>query len=213
LDGTLADTERFHFEAWRDICRERGRDLSDEQFKKTFGLANADILRTLFQKDPDESEVAHWGDRKERRFRELALGRVRPMPGATVLVAHLATLGVPQAIASSAPPENISFLLDALGIASSFRATVTRAEVARGKPFPDIFLRAGAKLGFGPEACAVIEDAPAGVEAANAAKMRSVGLVGAHAASDLEAADLVVDDLSTLCWPRDEWERFVLQRA
>ena len=91
------------------------------------------------------------------------------MPGARALVLHLSRLAIPQAIGSSAPPENITFVLEALGMANVFRATASRWEVPHGKPFPDIFLLAAAKLGVAPGRCIVLEDAPAGIQAAEPA--------------------------------------------
>jgi beta-phosphoglucomutase len=202
LDGTLADTEQAHFRAWQILCRKFGRELSWEEFKPTFGLGNPDILHMLISATLSEEELQRLSEEKEACFRAESNGAVLPMPGAEQLAKHLQTLGIPQAIGSSAPPENIPFVLRALGLESIFAATVSRWEVPNGKPFPDIFLRAAEKLGIESDYCVVLEDAPAGVQAAHAAGMRCIALSSTWPEEALSGADYVVRDLSEVCWDR-----------
>ncbi|HVA92242.1 MAG TPA: HAD family phosphatase [Chloroflexota bacterium] len=208
LDGTLADTEQAHYTAWSALCRVQGRDLTWEQFKPTFGLGNPDILHMLLGADLDQETIGRLGDQKEALFREETGGVISAMPGARDLALHLSGLGIPQAIGTSAPPENIGFVLRAIGLESLFPVTVSRWQVANGKPFPDIFLRAAADLNVAPNQCVVLEDAPAGVLAAKAGGMRAVALASTWPESALSEADLIVRDLSTLQWPLDRWEAF-----
>ncbi|HVC79392.1 MAG TPA: HAD family phosphatase [Chloroflexota bacterium] len=209
LDGTLADTEQAHFVAWSALCRAQGRDLTWEQFKPTFGLGNSDILHMLLGTDLDRETIDRLGDQKEALFRADTGGAIAMMPGARELVQHLGELGIPQAIGSSAPPENIGFVLAAVGLEALFPITVSRYQVANGKPFPDIFLRAAADLGVPPHHCVVLEDAPAGVRAARAGGMRAVALASTWPESALSEADLIVRDLSDLLWSREHWVDFV----
>ena len=110
---------------------------------------------------------------------------------------------------SSAPRENVDLCLRALELESAFAATVSGADVARGKPAPDIFLKAAAAIGLPPEACLVFEDAPAGIAAAHAAGMRAVGLWTSHARAEIAAADRLAPDFTALNaadlldWPAD----------
>src|SRR5207302_925587 len=99
---------------------------------------------------------------------------VRTQPGARELVEHLHALGARQAIASSAPPANIDLMVQLLGL--PFDAVVSGEEVARGKPAPDIFLRAAERLDLPPARVVVLEDAPAGVEAGKAAGSRVIAI-------------------------------------
>ena len=209
LDGTLADTEQAHYTAWRALCRAQGRDLTWEQFKPTFGLGNPDILRMLLGTDLDRATIERLGDQKEALFRTETGGAIATMPGARELAHHLHDLGIPQAIGTSAPPENIGFVLAAVGLEAIFPVTVSRYQVANGKPFPDIFLRAAADLGVPPHRCVVLEDAPAGVLAARAGGMRAVALASTWPESALSEADLIVRDLGALLWPLDCWRAFV----
>jgi HAD superfamily hydrolase (TIGR01509 family) len=209
LDGTLADTEQAHFAAWQRFCREFNRELAWEEFKPTFGLGNPDILHRLLGPDLDADEIEALSQRKEALFRTVTGGVIRPMPGARALAEHLDRIGIPQAIVSSAPVENIAFMLRGLGLDTLFATTVSRWDVPNGKPAPDIFLRAAEKLAVPPRQCLVLEDAPAGVQAAHAGGMRCIALVSTWPESSLAHADLLVRDLAQLLWTRSEWEGFV----
>jgi HAD superfamily hydrolase (TIGR01509 family) len=210
LDGTLADTEQAHFRAWQLLCRRFGRELEWTEFKPTFGLGNPDILHMLISPTLAEPEIEALSEEKEAIFRAEAGNAIEPMPGAAKLARHLHHLGIPQAIGSSAPPANIPFVLEAIGLESLFEATVSRWEVPNGKPFPDIFLRAAEKLGIGSDAALVLEDAPAGIQAAHAAGMRCIALASTWPESALSGADLVVRDLATVCWDRETFNAFAL---
>jgi len=103
--------------------------------------------------------------------------------------------GIAVAVASSSPRERLARTLDRAGLAGLFAVSVAGDEVARGKPAPDMFLEAAARLGVAPGACVVIEDSAPGVAAGRAAGMVTVG-VRRDAISDLSAAHVVVDALS-----------------
>lgn len=208
LDGTLADTEQAHYVAWQSLCRDYGRELSWDEFKPTFGLGNSDILHMLIDQALEEPDLEQLSRRKEALFREGTGGMVAAMPGALALVAHLQALGIQQAIASSAPMENITFVLQALGLQGTFAALVSRWQVPRGKPFPDIFLRAAEEVHTPPGRCVVLEDAPAGVQAGKAAGMRTIALISTWPEQALAAADLRARDMRELLWTREEWEVF-----
>jgi len=207
LDGTLADTEQAHFRAWKSLCRGFDRDLTWADFKPTFGLGNQDILHMLVSPTLSADDIERLSAEKEAAFRDESGGGIEPMPGARALALHLHWAGIPQAIGSSAPPENITFVLAALDISALFQATVSRWEVANGKPFPDIFLRAAEKLAMPAGQCVVIEDAPAGIQAAHAGGMRCIGVDRLGNADDLRAAGATwvvrsLDDVSRLPFPR-----------
>ena len=81
-------------------------------------------------------------------------------------------IGIPMALATSAPKPNVVHTLAELDLASAFPVIVRGDEVARGKPAPDVFIEAARRLGVDPADCLVFEDAPMGIEAAKAAGMR-----------------------------------------
>lgn len=197
MDGVLADTGPIHFAAWRALARERGRDLTEEEFRPTFGMRNEDVVRAFFGNLPP-AEASALADRKEQLFRSIARDQLRARPGVRTLLAELARSGFAQAVASSAPPENVALILDVLRIRDYFQAVVTGADVQKGKPNPEVFLKAAERLGVPPARCIVVEDAVVGVEAAKSAGMRCVAITGTSTRAELGQADLVVDSLTEL---------------
>ena len=138
------------------------------------------------------------GSRKEALYRDLVRGRVQAIDGAVDLVRRCRQAGLKLAVGSSAPPENIQLVLDELGIADCFDVIVHDGDVGRGKPDPQVFLIAARRLGLAPARCAVIEDAPTGIQAALAAGMIVIGLTTHHPPERLADAHRVVDRLDVL---------------
>jgi beta-phosphoglucomutase len=199
MDGVLVDTYGAHFRSWQILAGELGQTLSEEQFRPTFGRTSREAMEQLFGPRFDEAEIARFDARKEELFREILRKDFPAMPGARRLIESLGAAGFGIALGSSGPPENVALVLDRLGVAERFDAVVTGSDVRVGKPDPQVFLVAAARLRVPPERCAVVEDAPLGVEAAQAAGAASIGLVSTGRTREgLSAADLVVDRLDEL---------------
>ena len=205
MDGTLIDSAEYHWLSWQETLRGEGVGLSRERFLSTFGRRNDAVLRDLLGEDLADDEVVRIATVKEDRYRELVRGGgVEPLPGVRAWLSRLRAAGWRQAVASSAPRLNIATLLEALGLATAFDAVAGEEDVERGKPDPQIFLVAAAKLEVAPARCVVVEDAPAGVEAARRAGMRCVGVGTAHGALE---AEVVVPSLADL--PADAFDRLL----
>jgi beta-phosphoglucomutase len=195
MDGVLVDTARPHYESWLAVARERGVALTYEQFHETFGQPNHQIIPRLFGPGLSDEEVRRIDEQKEAAFRDIFRHEVEPLPGVVELIGALQRAGWLLAVGSSAPPENIELVLEALGVAESFSAVVCAKDVQRGKPAPDVFLKAAEALGVQPARCLVIEDAPAGIQAAHAAGMACLALTSSHPAGSLKHADRIVASL------------------
>ncbi len=197
MDGVLIDSYEAHFEAWRRMLRNHGLDITEEQFAATFGQTNADIFTGLFPSLEKERYPA-LGEEKEAVFRQVIARRFPEKAGASDLVRALHAAGARLAIGSSGPPENVRAVLTRLPAGRLFEATTDGSEIRHGKPHPEVFLKAAAKISLPPERCVVVEDAPVGVEAGKAAGCAVVAVTGTAPRSRLEAADLVVDSLREL---------------
>jgi len=199
MDGTMVNTAAQHFKAWQAVFMSRSVVFSRADFRKGFGLRNDDIIRNVLGPETSPEDIASISREKTDIFRESVRREGNgPMPGAIDLLSALHERDIPMAVASSAPRQNTEAFLKMLGIESFFKAIVSGEEVARGKPDPQIFILAAAKLNAEPCCCAVIEDAVGGVAAARAAGMRSVGVAANHPRDSLKLADLVVDSLAEL---------------
>ena len=196
LDGTMIDSSELHWQSWREVLDAEGLRLTRAQFAATFGQRNDEILRGYFGADFSDAEVARVGEAKEIAYRQLVRERgVELLPGVRRWLDALRSDGWLQALASSAPRANLEAIVSALRLGAYFAAVVSAEDVTRGKPDPQVFLAAAAKLKAEPTACVVVEDAPAGTEAARRAGMRVVGVLTSH---DELSADLVVRTLEEL---------------
>jgi beta-phosphoglucomutase len=203
VDGTLVDTAEQHFRAWQKLAAEIGKPFTRADFAATFGMRNPEIIRKLFFPDADDALCAQLGARKEDLYRASVREEgTQLLPGVGRLLAEFAAAGWPQAVGSSAPPGNLELLLGMTDTLRYFAAVVTGDDVKHGKPHPEVFLTAAAKLGADPRRCVVFEDAVAGVEAAKAGGMRCVAVtfVGHHPVEKLRAAgaDIVVPSLEQI---------------
>jgi beta-phosphoglucomutase len=198
VDGVLVDSAAAHKQSWQECGEVLGRPISDEEFQRTFGRSSRDIIRFLFGAATSEQEIANIDARKEALYRELIRDRVPLMPGAKALLDRLLAAEHPLAIGSSGPRENIAMVVDALDAREAFGAIVNGFDVKRGKPDPQVFLLAASRLGVSPASCVVVEDAPAGVEAAKRGGMRAIALTSGHDRGALEGADLIVDHLDAI---------------
>jgi beta-phosphoglucomutase len=195
LDGTLVDSGDYHWRSWRDTMRGEGVELTYQQFLDSFGQKNDRILPLWLGADTPPERMRRVGDAKEAEYRRLAEAQgLTALPGADRWVRRLRTGGWRQAIASSAPRENVAVMLRALGLTGELDAFVGAEDVRHGKPDPEVFLTAAARLAIPADRCIVVEDAAVGVEAARRAGMRCIGV---HHAADL-TADVTVRSLDDL---------------
>ena len=207
LDGTLADSAEYHWLSWRDTMSAEGVTISYEQFLASFGQKNDRILAAWLPPPHIPDVIQRIGDAKEEEYRRLARTRgLTPLPGAIEWVRRLHEAGWRQAIASSAPRLNVAAMLEALNLTNYFDAIASAEDVTAGKPDPQVFLAAAAKLNASPDRCVVVEDAAAGVEAARRAGMASIGV---SATTRLDA-DLAVGSLEEL--PAEAFDRLLAIR-
>lgn len=204
-DGVIIDSSRPHEESWERLARETGLVLPPDHFLKGFGMKNEAIIPELLRWTDDEAEVRRLSLRKEELYREIIREKgIEPLPGVRGFLERLERAGIPCAIGSSTHRANIQASLEILGLGRHFHALVTAEDVTRGKPDPEVFLKAAAALGKVPSQCVVFEDAPVGIEAARAGGMAVVGVATTHGPGILARAHAVVGRLDELDLPRLE---------
>jgi beta-phosphoglucomutase family hydrolase len=195
LDGTLVDSEEFHWQSWRDALAPEGLSITHDQFLASFGKKNDPIMREWLGAGYTPERATRLAEAKEDDYRRLVSTHgLTALPGAREWLAALHAAGWRQAIVTSAPAANASVMLRALGLGDVFEVVVTAEDVLNGKPDPEVFLKGASRLGVPPSRSIVVEDAAAGVEGARRAGMKSIG-VSRHIAL---SADLVVSSLTAL---------------
>jgi len=196
MDGVIVASGQYHYQAWKSALAEEGIDLTRQAFERTFGQRNDTVLRDLVSPHIQASEIARIADLKERRYRQLVReGGVTPLAGVIEWLDQLTQAGWRHAVASAAPRANVDAIIDALGIGGYFGALTSSEDVTHGKPDPEVYLVAAARVQATPANCVVIEDAPAGTQGARRGGMKCIGVLSTH--PHLEA-DIVVHSLSEL---------------
>ena len=197
MDGTLIDSEEYHWIAWRNTMADEGVPITREQFLASFGQRNDSIVPRWIGGEVTPERIDKIANAKEEVYRALIRRYgIAPLPGVERWVRRLHQEGWVQAIASAAPRANVDAILEALSTTGVFQGIVSAEDVQRGKPDPEVYLVAASRVGASPERCIVVEDAPAGVEGARRAGMRSIGVNrnGAPLAADLTVQSLELLD-------------------
>lgn len=194
VDGTIVDNMPFHVRAF-DVFTERHGipPLTKEKRARLDGQRNREILPILFERALDDEEILRLAEEKESVYRELSRGRLAPLRGLLEVLDAADRHGIGVALATSAPEKNVQHTLSELGLFERLTAVVRSDTVPRGKPFPDVFLAAAARLGVPPADCLGFEDAPAGIRAVRAAGMQCVAVTTNFTAAELAAHDAEAD--------------------
>jgi len=200
MDGTLIDNTPYHFKSWQALFKHHNLgELSENTYKTEIsGVPIIETLRRLFGDKYDEAGLQKLLDEKETYYRKIYAPHLKPVNGLVDFLSALKDAGVKMAIASSATVGDISFILDKIPIRGDFESIIDGSRVSKGKPNPQIFLKAAEDLKANPKDCVVFEDSIAGIKAANAAGMKVVGITTGHKAAELQPSNLVIDDYTQL---------------
>ena len=203
MDGVLTDNMRFHADSWVQLFRDFGLEGLDAEryLVETAGMKGLDVLRYFLDPNISETEAGRLTELKDFLYRVTSRDLIKPMPGLEAFLDAADALQIRLSIGTGAGPRNIDYVLEILKFTDRFKAIVDPYQVPRGKPHPDIFLRAAELLEVHPSKCIVFEDALPGVEAAQKAGMHCVAVTttnGAEAFSDFENIVQIIDDFTQL---------------
>ncbi|OJH41794.1 HAD family hydrolase [Cystobacter ferrugineus] len=204
LDGVIIDTTELHYRVWDTFARSHGYIPSQAELLATNGRRADETLRSWFGERLGESELVTLIHERETLFnRQLATEPVSAIPGVGEFVSALRRAGIPYAVGTSAVPMNAELALSRLGLRELFDVRVTAADVTRGKPDPEVYLKAAAALGVPPTRCVVFEDAVLGLRAARAAGARCVALTTSFSRDVLlrEEPEWIAEDFRSLPVP------------
>lgn len=195
MDGLLIDTERLYIDSERELAAEWGKTLTEHTIRKMMGrkpLESIRILLTDLQVNADPAKVL--ARRDEMMLKRMAED-LQPMPGMMEILERFRGR-IPMALATGAVRPFVDIMIAKFSLDGVFSAIQTSEEVERGKPDPEIYLRAAARLGMDPANSVVIEDSENGIRAGHAAGCHTVAVPNEHtAAQDFTLADRVCRDL------------------
>jgi len=177
LDGVITDTAEYHYLAWKRLADEENIPFSREENEKLRGVSRRASLELILKnRRLSEEKIREMMDRKNGYYQAYLenISANDLLPGALPLLRKLQSKQIRLALASAS--KNAPQVVERLGIAPYFEVIADGNSVEKTKPAPDLFLYAAEKLELPPEACLVVEDAEAGIAAARAAGMATIGI-------------------------------------
>ncbi|OIQ37938.1 MAG: beta-phosphoglucomutase [Bacteroidetes bacterium MedPE-SWsnd-G1] len=198
LDGVIVDTAKYHYKAWKKLANDLGFDFTEEQNELLKGVSRVRSLEILLNiggvKLPEEEKIKIMQDKNEHYLQYITqMGQDEILEGMHEVLLYLKAQAIPFSLGSAS--KNARLILKQLELIDLFDAIVDGNDVSKAKPDPEVFLIAAEKLKTAPANCVVIEDAIAGVEAANIAGMLSIGIGDKNT---LNEADFNLDSTSEL---------------
>ena len=188
IDGTLADTDALHLEAFNQVLGPHGHVFDHARFTKELqGFSNASISARFLPDEPPARQVAIIGE-KEAAFRKLVAGKIQPVPGLMTLLARADRAGIPMVAVTNAPRLNAEMLLSGLGIMDRFKALVIGDELAYGKPHPMPYLEGLRAANAVAARSVAFEDSRSGIQSASAAGIATIGIRTSLTHADMIAA-------------------------
>ncbi|NQU88759.1 MAG: HAD family phosphatase [Mariniphaga sp.] len=195
LDGTMVDNASYHKQAWGEFCKGYNIPFSKEIFNTIFfGKTNQQVLPELFNKKLTSEEVFQFSEQKEIIYRKNYQTEIKPINGLISFLQKLHANDIKTAIATSAPPGNVKLVLEGLNINHYFNHIVDDTMVIKGKPDPEIFLKAADLLKKKPEECIVFEDSPSGTKAAFDVGCKVIALTTTIQASEHKYSHHIISD-------------------
>jgi beta-phosphoglucomutase len=157
MDGVIVNNYSWHLDAFVEFGNRHGLDITKQQFGKYFGSTNHVIMNSLFNTELSDDEIGAFANEKEIIYREMYRPFVKPVDGLEAFLEYASTCGIPIALATSAPHENVDFTLEATGLTKYFNILTDSSMVKHGKPDPEIYLLTAARLGVQPSDCVVLK--------------------------------------------------------
>ncbi len=179
LDGVIVDTAKYHYLAWKNLANELGFEFTEKQNEQLKGVSRVrslEILLNLGKVELSEDKKRTLLNEKNQEYLEYVhkMTSDEILPGIQVALNFLDDNNIKYALGSAS--KNAPLILKKVGLFDRFTAIVDGNDVSKAKPDPEVFLIAAKKLNKTPNYCIVIEDARAGIQAANNAQMTSVGI-------------------------------------
>lgn len=170
VDGTMVDNVAFHEKAWLVFGVRHGLPITPEFYRENMHSRSNDIIaKVLYGEGVSSEQAAATNMEKESIYRELYRPHIKENPGLTPFLEALHRDGIPCAAASNSPPENVEMILNALQVRHFFKTISALDGMVRGKPHPDLLLRAAQGMALPITQCVVLEDSQSGFEAAERA--------------------------------------------
>jgi beta-phosphoglucomutase len=198
MDGTLIESTNADFLAWQKVFLDYGRNLTFNDYSPLLGKRSVAVVKDLLKITTEEDQANALSNKSKYFFEVITKQGLKTVPFATEFLQHLKSLDIPIALATSSRREKTKGVLQKVKMLSYFDILVTAEDVIKGKPFPDVFLKAASLLEIPAEHCLVFEDAVSGITAAKSAGMKCVAISSNSGSQLLEQADMVLENFGNL---------------
>ncbi len=180
MDGLLINTEELYFDVFEELMQRRGQHYTQQLRRSMMGLPGPRAFEVLIEQAALSESAEQLEQECEEIFSGVLPDRLAVMPGVIELLDHIEQLGLPHCVATSSRRSFADDCLAAVGVLERFDFIVTAAEVARGKPHPDIYLEAARRMGVAPASMLVLEDSQNGARAGVDAQACTIAVPGDH---------------------------------
>lgn len=198
MDGVLVNNNQYHYQAWKAICEKYNKPIDKDIYRdKMNGRTLKALVSFIFDGEQSLEITTAIGQEKEALYRSLYQPYLEPSSALFPILSSAFDMGIPMVVGTSAPKENVKFIIDGLGIGHYFKSVLDDRSVDVGKPDPEIYTKCANAAGLPNDKCVVIEDAVSGLKAGKAAGSKTIALTTSHPREELNA-DLVIDSFSEL---------------
>jgi HAD superfamily hydrolase (TIGR01509 family) len=198
MDGVLVNNSQYHVQAWNLFLEMHGISFREDMKTKVFGTTNKEHLELFFNRKLTEMELNTFENEKEQLYRDLYAPKIKPVHGLIPFLKILKKNQIPISLATSAPKSNVDFTLDKLAVRDFFKVIIDSSSIIKGKPDPEIYLKAILSLGMQAKDCIVIEDSINGIFATKSAGAKVIGITTTHKTEELPLVDLIIDNFFQL---------------
>jgi beta-phosphoglucomutase len=198
MDGVIVNNNRFHYETWKSLCARYNKPIDEHIYReKMNGRTLKELALFIFGEERSHEDIMAIGQEKEAEYRRLYQPHLEPAKGLLKLLSAAHDEGIPMVVGTSAPKENVRFIMEGLGIGHYFKAILDDRAVTKGKPNPEIYLKCAQAAGLPNAQCVVFEDAISGLKAGKAAGSKIIAVATSHLREELHG-DLIIDDFDQI---------------
>jgi HAD superfamily hydrolase (TIGR01509 family) len=199
MDGVIMDNNLYHKKAWHAFCEIHKIHITEEEFHNhIFGRIAKDTIDYIFKKPHSKEEVNAYVDEKELFYRNIYKNEIKLTAGLYPFLEELKRKNVPIGLATSAPTENLEFVFRHLPIEDFFSSVLDASDIKKGKPDPEIYIRAIRDLDVDPHRCVIFEDSLSGIQSALGAGACVVGVATTHKPEEFKGVQFVIPDFGQM---------------
>jgi HAD superfamily hydrolase (TIGR01509 family) len=199
MNGVIISDELVHHEAMRQYCKKHGLKIKEDELEsKVFGRTEKDIFEYIYGRPIMPEELEKYSNERVDNAIAIYKPHLKLNAGLDILLKDLHDNNIPMAVATNARNRYFNFIMGGLGIRKYFKVAVTAQDIIKGKPDPEIYLKAAKLLEVSPSDCLVFEDTATGIKSAKAADMKVIAITTTYSKKELSQADKIIDSFNEI---------------